>query len=359
MSGSNGINRRNLLIGGLGLTAAALSIDLVRGPAGGAWANPAPAADPAEFAAARERWRRFYIPADLDRDDPLIAALLQQLATTARAHLANIDRAEPRLGVFTDSPFTSRETYADSQRVSYSTRRLREMALAWAAGALGSDADAVLTAIQEGLNYLTSDVWSTNGTRFGDWYDWDIAIPRTIHDAVVFTYDALTPGTAAAVVAGSTHFTPSIPRPGAAPPPAGARPAGGGGRGGRSMSGRCGLLVLSALRVALRGVEEVVLPRLRPGVDGLSRHAQLVRERLRVRAFVHRLVDGDLAFDVRALCAADHDLCVVKQDALYRTAHLWSLSCHVGFPQSVSVSGASSCTGRVRVGHAGRNLDAN
>ncbi|PZF86247.1 polysaccharide lyase family 8 super-sandwich domain-containing protein [Jiangella anatolica] len=214
MSGSNGISRRNVLIGGLGATAAALGIDLVRGPAGSAWAAPAITADPAAFAAARERWRRFYIPADLDVDDPLVAAPAQQLATTARTHLAGIDRAEPRLGVFTDAPFTSRATYQDSQRVSYSTRRLREMALAWAAGVLGADADAVLAAIQEALDFLTSDVWSTSGVRFGDWYDWDIAIPRTIHDTVVLTYDALTPGTAAAVVAGSKHFTPAIPTSG-------------------------------------------------------------------------------------------------------------------------------------------------
>ncbi|ACQ82303.1 polysaccharide lyase 8 alpha-helical [Beutenbergia cavernae DSM 12333] len=215
MSGPHGISRRNVLIGGLGAAAAILAADLTSGPAGAAWAGPTIASDPAAFAAARERWLRFYLPAGLDLADPLVAAPAQQLVTTARTHLANIDRAEPRLGVFADSPFTSRSTYQDSQRVSYSTRRLREMAQVWAAGALEPDeADAMLTAIQEGLDYLTSDVWSTSGVRFGDWYDWDIAIPRSIHEAVLFVYDALTPGTTAAVVAASKHFTPTIPTSG-------------------------------------------------------------------------------------------------------------------------------------------------
>ncbi|MGF6835118.1 hypothetical protein QF015_003313 [Paenarthrobacter sp. TE4293] len=200
------INRRTVLKSAF-LAGALTSIHL-------GTTSPARAASDEAFEIARQQWRSYLIGANLDTTDPVMASKLDAVAATARSAMAGFVSAGPRIGLWSDLPLSARQTNADSARVSTTARRLRSIALAWAAGCLGTDADRALHIVSGGVAWLVSDVFSPSGVRFGNWFDWDVNLPQLLNDTLVLTYGALDPALVQSVVAAERHFTPSIPQTG-------------------------------------------------------------------------------------------------------------------------------------------------
>ncbi|WP_159700741.1 polysaccharide lyase family 8 super-sandwich domain-containing protein [Arthrobacter sp. 18067] len=176
--------------------------------------SPARAATAEAFAASRQQWVHYLVGENLDRADPVIAAKLDAMAVAARSAMAGYVTTPTRTGLWADLPLSARQTNADSARVSTTARRLRSIALAWAAGSLGPDAGAALQMVADGVAWLTRDVFSTSGVRFGNWYDWDVSLPQALNDTLVLTYPAIDPALVQTVVAAERLFTPSIPQAG-------------------------------------------------------------------------------------------------------------------------------------------------
>ncbi|MCX6946351.1 MAG: hypothetical protein NTU87_00575, partial [Verrucomicrobia bacterium] len=97
--------------------------------------------------------------------------------------------ASPLVAIWSDLPLAAQTgVTADvaSGNIADSFKRLEYMAQAYAIPdcALYQNA-SLLTAITGGLDWLTSNVYTSTGTVFGNWYDWEIAAPQSLNNAAI------------------------------------------------------------------------------------------------------------------------------------------------------------------------------
>ena len=97
--------------------------------------------------------------------------------------------ALPLVAIWNDLPLAAQTgVSADvaSGNIADSFKRLEYMAQAYAIPdcALYQNA-SLLAAITGGLDWLTSNVYTSTGTVFGNWYDWEIAGPQSLNNAAI------------------------------------------------------------------------------------------------------------------------------------------------------------------------------
>ena len=97
--------------------------------------------------------------------------------------------AIPIVAIWSDLP-TAAQTgvTADvaSGNIADSFKRLEYMAQAYAIQGCALYQDpTLLAAITGGLDWLTSNVYTSTGTVFGNWYDWEIAGPQSLNNAAI------------------------------------------------------------------------------------------------------------------------------------------------------------------------------
>lgn len=172
------------------------------------------AATPESFAQARRQWLAALIGQDLDRTHPAVKAQLTAVANNARTTMVGYQWGAGRTGLWPDLSLAARVTIADSERVTQTIRRLRTIATAWAADALGTGADAAFAMVVDGLDWLSRDVYSTTGVRYGNWYVWDVSAPQAFNDTLLLTYPALDPALRSRLLAAEAHLSPEIPQDG-------------------------------------------------------------------------------------------------------------------------------------------------
>ncbi|WP_436499717.1 polysaccharide lyase 8 family protein [Actinokineospora sp. HUAS TT18] len=206
-SDQRGASRRTLLKGAL-LAGFAAAV-----PFGGL-ARAVAVENPGYFPLARRQWLEQLIGRGLDTSDPTVAAQLNSLASTARSAMNTYVAGSTRIGLWNDLPLQPRSTIADSARVTTTARRLRSIALAWAAGTLGADRDRALAIVADGLTWLGQSVYSVSGVQYGNWYDWFVSGPQALNDTLLLTFDALDPAIRDAIIAGARHLAPEIPQTG-------------------------------------------------------------------------------------------------------------------------------------------------
>jgi hyaluronate lyase len=73
-----------------------------------------------------------------------------------------------------------------SGNIADSFKRLEYMAQAYATPGCALNQDpALLAAITGGLDWLTSNVYTSTGTLFGNWYDWMVSAPQALNNAAI------------------------------------------------------------------------------------------------------------------------------------------------------------------------------
>ena len=97
--------------------------------------------------------------------------------------------ATPVVAIWSDLPPAAQTgVSADvaSGNIADSFKRLEYMAQAYAIQGCALFQDpALLAAITGGLDWLTSNVYTSTGTVFGNWYDWEIAGPQSLNNAAI------------------------------------------------------------------------------------------------------------------------------------------------------------------------------
>lgn len=97
--------------------------------------------------------------------------------------------ATPIVAIWSDLPPAAQTgVSADvaSGNIADSFKRLEYMAQAYAIQGCALFQDpALLAAITGGLDWLTSNVYTSTGTVFGNWYDWEIAGPQSLNNAAI------------------------------------------------------------------------------------------------------------------------------------------------------------------------------
>ena len=95
----------------------------------------------------------------------------------------------PLVAIWSDLPLAAQTgVTADvaSGNIADSFQRLEQMAQAYAIPGCALYQDStLLSAITEGLDWLTSNAFTPTGTIFGNWYDWMVSAPQALNNAAI------------------------------------------------------------------------------------------------------------------------------------------------------------------------------
>ncbi|MFC8600584.1 polysaccharide lyase 8 family protein [Isoptericola sp. NPDC057191] len=194
-----GITRRHLLLMGAAVPAAAGLL----GPLG------LPAAHAADgFDGLRARWADYLTGgAGLDATHPQIAARLADLSSRAGDALASAAPAPAAGGdLWTDLPMAG----PAEGNISLTYSRILVVATAWATPGTQQHADAgVADQLVAWYRHMSAHWYNLTIRKSGNWWFWEIGIPRTLGDLSVLVDALLTDADRAAAVAAVRRFTPN------------------------------------------------------------------------------------------------------------------------------------------------------
>ncbi|TDE02784.1 polysaccharide lyase 8 family protein [Jiangella asiatica] len=209
----HGISRRHLLygLGGAAGLAALGSSDPFALPSNTAWAAPDGTGD--NFDQMRATWRDILTGGDFDPADPDILAVVSNGDDVVASLLDLVDRSENRDRVFVDAPLVEEETAEAANRVARTFDRLHSMAIAYRTpGSRFVNDDGVLADVLAGLEIANQRVYNEGQEEFGSywssWYNWEIAVPRTLTGICTLVYDDLPADALARYLAAIDHFVP-------------------------------------------------------------------------------------------------------------------------------------------------------
>ncbi|MDP9933975.1 hyaluronate lyase [Paenarthrobacter nicotinovorans] len=194
-------SRRSLLLAGS--AAAALLTSLQAAPSKAA-ANDDP------FTVARQAWKAGIVGSGYNPSDPPIASRLASVASTATKWQSSMITGTPRTSLWADLPLG-----AKSANVTSHARRLRDMAIGWAAeGSPAYRSSGLRAAIIDGLDWFTSHAYTANSAPYDNWYEWMIATPQALNDTAVLMFEQLAPAQITACVAAQEKQVPEMPTTG-------------------------------------------------------------------------------------------------------------------------------------------------
>ncbi len=153
---------------------------------------------PAAFALLRRRWREVTAGAGFDPGAEPYRTRLAELGTAAAAHRDAMAPAATSL--WPDLPFPSFDRTPE---------RLRAMARAYALPGTGLTGDARLAAaVATGLDHYRRRVYAAGAEPAGNWWRWQIGVPRTLLDAAVLIGAHLTERQSRGLRDAVDHFVP-------------------------------------------------------------------------------------------------------------------------------------------------------
>jgi hyaluronate lyase len=159
-----------------------------------------------EFARMRAQWRALWVAEDYDPADPAIAPVITRITNDAQTWWSSLDTSPNRSFLWSDARLDVDVSFA----ISRSFDRLRWMALAWATPGSSLYGNAELLAdVISGLDWMVANYYREDGEIIGNWYEWQISGPQAFNDAVVLTYDELTPEQVGSYTRAVAHYTPA------------------------------------------------------------------------------------------------------------------------------------------------------
>ncbi|MDK0517837.1 polysaccharide lyase 8 family protein [Streptomyces sp. ML-6] len=194
---TRGTTRRTVLAGAAAL-GAAVALPLTPAASGTAHA----AEDTA--AALRTRWHTLLTGGPgLDPADPRIAAAVARVGRAATTAAKGLDPTR------TDGLFPDLTSTALSNHVTTSFKRLATVATAWAVPGTPQHGDTALRdLLLAGLDWMLTNRYGPEHTRFDNDWDWEIGSALALNDATVLLYDVLGAERLARITTAVRHYTP-------------------------------------------------------------------------------------------------------------------------------------------------------
>jgi hyaluronate lyase len=129
------------------------------------------------------------------------------IASTGNNYWSSMNTNSSRTYLWSDLPFGS-----VSANIVSTFQRLQAMALAWATPGSSLQGNSNLaSAIAGGLDWMNSQVYTTNATEYDNWFHWEISGPQALNNTEVLLYSALTGGQISNYCAAVDHFNPYSP----------------------------------------------------------------------------------------------------------------------------------------------------
>jgi len=115
-----------------------------------------------------------------------------------------------RTALWTDLPLGTK-----SANLTSTARRLRDMAIGWAAaGSATYQNGPLLGALIDGLDWFTSNAYSSTTSAYDNWYEWMVSTPQALNDTAVLLFDQLTAAQIGAIGAAQAKQVPQMPTTG-------------------------------------------------------------------------------------------------------------------------------------------------
>jgi hyaluronate lyase len=110
------------------------------------------------------------------------------VTSAANNYWSSLNTNAGRAYLWSDLPFGS-----VSANIPATFQRLQAMALAWAAPGSSLQGNANLAAaVAGGLDWMVSNVYTTNAVEYNNWFHWEISGPQGLNNTAVLLYPALT-----------------------------------------------------------------------------------------------------------------------------------------------------------------------
>lgn len=190
--------RRTLLIGGAA-TAALVGVSR--------WAPSARAATVYEQVLARRR--EFLTGGQVAATEPSLADKRAGIDAAAKVLVDSCVQTSGRTGLWADLPVGNATTTAQVGNMGVTGTRLVQLATVHASpGSTYYASPSLLAKIHDGLTFL-SGFYKTGHSRPGNWWFWEIGIPRNLADVLVLLGDALPPAqTVDSLLSAVRYFAP-------------------------------------------------------------------------------------------------------------------------------------------------------
>ena len=193
------LSRRQLLVVGAASTGA-----LAVAPAMGGL----PAAHAADaFEPLRARWVDYLTGGtSIDETSPAIASRLSMLSDTAQDWLSQATALAPNSSIWPDLPMSG----PNESNILQTYQRILDVATAWSTIGTSITGDsAVGTTLLSWYRHMSSFWYNTTISKVGNWWSWEIGIPRRLGDLSALMDTLLTSSDRSAAVAAMRRFTPN------------------------------------------------------------------------------------------------------------------------------------------------------
>jgi len=98
---------------------------------------------------------------------------------------------------------------SNSANITSTFQQLQAMALAWAApGSYLQGNAALASAINGGLDFMCTNVYTPSASEYGNWYDWEIGSPQALNNSAALMYLSLTLTEITSYANSENHYSP-------------------------------------------------------------------------------------------------------------------------------------------------------
>lgn len=152
-------------------------------------ASPALAAEP--FDAVRARRREFLTGGDVAASHPGLAAKRATIDETVAEYLADFNRSSGRTYLWPDLPVNAASNTTEVANMGVTGNRITLLATAWASAGSDYYGDAGLLSDVTGALAFLAGQYRADRSRPGNWWFWEIGLPRQVGDTLVLLEDNL------------------------------------------------------------------------------------------------------------------------------------------------------------------------
>ena len=156
-----------------------------------------------DYERLRASWRGMVLGEGVDPNDARFGAAIERIDAETAEALALLRRGADRARVFEDLDL------ADEAAIGETFQRLRGFAIAWATpGSAYAEDAGLLDDTVAGLRTTYELAYHENVTQFGNWWHWEIGVPRNLTDTLVVLDGQVPAADLDAYLATIDHFVP-------------------------------------------------------------------------------------------------------------------------------------------------------
>lgn len=171
-----------------------------------------------DFKVLADRWTESSIGVVGQSYDSNQQRMINSIQSDAGSKWASMNKGEGRNYLWADLPFD----YGDGKNtlgvnIRSSILRLYTMSRAFRLPGQYQNDQTLLNDTISALDYLVEEHYRVGAQEYGNWWEWEIGIPKTLNDIVALIYPYLTPEQQETYMSASRYFSPYPDRNGAGP----------------------------------------------------------------------------------------------------------------------------------------------